>query len=137
MNPKYDTPMSGIKTTLSTKLSRSQKSFLNLAMKTAEASECVQKHGAVVVKSGSVLSIGLNKWRNDAALADELFQNGVSKHVSVHAEIDALARVKNPAGAVLYVARVNRAGEPVISKPCINCSEAIKKAGISKVIYTV
>lgn len=135
MNPKYSATT--VTPALSGKLSRSKKSFLNLAMKTAQVSECVQRHGAVVVKSGSVLSVGINKWRNDASLADEMFASGHSRDISVHAEIDALSRVRNPSGAVLYVARVNRAGEPLISKPCKPCDEAIKAAGISKVIYTV
>lgn len=135
MNPKYDS-FTDTRSDISDKFSRSQKSFLNLAMKTAEASECTQRHGAVVVKSGSVLSIGLNKWRNDAALADEMFATGKSKDISVHAEIDALSRVRNPAGAVLYIARVNKQGDPMMSKPCNSCSKAIEEAGITKVIYT-
>ncbi|MBC9705732.1 MAG: hypothetical protein H9W81_12345 [Enterococcus sp.] len=132
MNPKY----SAYVDTTPEQFSRSQKSFLNLAMKTAEASECTQRHGAVVVKSGSVLSIGLNKWRNDAALADEMFASGKSTDISVHAEIDALSRVRNPAGSVLYIARVNKQGEPMMSKPCNACAKAIEEAGITKVVYT-
>lgn len=135
MNPKYSS-YTGNRSSVTEKFSRSQKSFLNLAMKTAEASECTQRHGAVVVKSGSVLSIGLNKWRNDAALADEMFAAGKSTNISVHAEIDALSRVRNPAGAVLYIARVNRQGEPMMSKPCNECSKAIEESGITKVVYT-
>lgn len=118
-------------------LSRSQRSFLNLAMRAAESSDCHQRHGAIVVRSGSVLSIGTNKWRNDISTAGILHDQGRSKDISIHAEVDALSRVANPRGATIYVARVNRAGQPRLSKPCSECAKALKKAGISKVVYTV
>lgn len=136
MNPKYTTSVESRSATTE-QFSRSQKSFLNLAMKTAEASECTQRHGAVLVKSGSVLSIGLNKWRNDVNLTHELFATGNISGVSIHAEMDALARVRNPAGAVLYIARVNKQGDPMMSKPCAACAKAIEEAGITKVVYTI
>lgn len=117
-------------------ISRSQKSFLNLAQKAAGASECMQRHGAVVVRAGSVLSIGVNKWRNDISLANEMMDDGRSSDVSVHAEIDALSRVGNPVGATIYIARINKAGEPRLSMPCNACAEALESAGISKVVYT-
>lgn len=118
-------------------ISRTQKSFLNLAQKAAGASECVQRHGAVVVRGGSVLSIGVNKWRNDMSLTNDMFNDGRSADVSVHAEIDALSRVANPAGATIYIARINKAGEPRLSGPCNDCSEALDNAGITKIVYTI
>lgn len=117
-------------------LSRSQQSFLKLAMRVAEASECNQRHGAIVVRAGSVLSTGLNKWRNDILTSGILFDEGRSTAVSVHAEIDALSRAKYTKGATLYIARINKKGTPRFSKPCKNCAKAIKEAGISKIIYT-
>lgn len=118
-------------------LSRSQRSFLNLAMRAAESSDCHQRHGAIVVRSGSVLSIGTNKWRNDISTAGILHDEGRSKDISIHAEVDALSRVNNPRGATIYVARVNRTGKPRLSKPCPDCAKALREAGISKVVYTV
>lgn len=119
------------------RLSRRQQSFLNLAMKVADASECNHRHGAVIVRGGSVLSVGLNKWRNEVALVEQLHADGRSTDISVHAEIDALSRVADPRGATIYVARVNRTGDPRLSKPCSGCARALQEAGISKVIYTI
>lgn len=133
MNTRYE--YAGSNTRHKT-ISRTQKSFLNLAQKAAGASECVQRHGAVVVRGGSVLSIGVNKWRNDVALANDMMDDGRSADVSVHAEIDALSRVSNPAGATIYVARINKSGEPRLSKPCNRCAKALREAGITKVVYT-
>lgn len=118
-------------------LSRNQRSFLNLAMRAAESSDCNQRHGAIVVRSGSVLAIGTNKWRNHISTAGILHDEGRSQDISIHAEIDALSRVNNPRGATIYVARVNRTGKPRLSKPCPACAKALKEAGISKVVYTV
>lgn len=119
------------------RLSRRQQSFLNLAMKIAEPSECNHRHGAVIVRGGSVLSVGLNKWRNEVALVEQLHKDGRSANVSVHAEIDALSRVADPRGATIYIARVNRTGDPRLSKPCGACSKALKEAGVSKIVYTI
>jgi hypothetical protein len=46
-------------------LSRRERSFLRLAVRLAESSEVEPfKHGCVVVSSGSVLGLGINKDRN-------------------------------------------------------------------------
>ena len=92
-----------------------------------------QKHGAVVVKSGRVMAVGINKWRNHPSIIE---QSKVKHECSVHAEVDAISRVNNARGATIYVARVNNSGEPLLSRPCDNCYTAILDAGISKIIYT-
>jgi deoxycytidylate deaminase len=137
MNNYATTHSAGIIDLDEPRLSRRQQSFLNLAMKIAEPSECNHRHGAVIVRGGSVLSVGMNKWRNEVALVEQLHKDGRSTDISVHAEIDALSRVADPRGATIYVARVNRTGDPRLSKPCTACSTALKDAGISKIIYTI
>ena len=92
-----------------------------------------QRHGAVIVMSGRVMSVGINKWRNHPSIIEE---SKVKHECSVHAEIDAMSRVKDARGATIYVARVNNNGEPLLSRPCDNCHSAIIDAGISKIIYT-
>lgn len=134
MNPRYEHDLT---TGITRKLSRSQQSFLNLAQKVAGASECVQRHGAVIVRGGSVLSVGVNKWRNDVSLANEMHDQGRSEDISVHAEVDALSRVSDPAGSTIYVARINKTGSPRLSKPCTSCASALSEAGVTKIIYTV
>lgn len=119
-------------------LSRKQFSMLNLAARIAETSELSQKHGAVIVKSGRVVAVGVNKWRNKALINIAPDQTGqYYPHLSYHAETDALSRLQNNAeGAIIYVARVNQNGEQKFSRPCDNCYEALKDAGVKKIIYT-
>lgn len=118
-------------------LSKRKQSFLNLALRVAEASECHQRHGAIIVRSGSVLSIGVNKWRNLMSPVQDIYANGQIHEMSIHAEADALSRVPNAGGSTIYVARLRKDGGAALSKPCINCEKKISDAGITKVIYTL
>lgn len=114
-------------------LSRKEKSFLNLAKNLAMSSKCRMKHGAVVVSGGSIISLGINSMKNNPAFISEHHIHDAS----VHAEVDALRKIKkNLKGATIYVARVNRQGYPMISRPCDRCYEAIVDAGITKIVYT-
>ena len=120
---------------LGNKLSNKQKSLLNLAVKVSLTSDLFQRHGAVIVKNGRVLALGVNKQKNadintpDAVDAPEYF--------TVHAEADAINRCANTEGATIYIARINKNGEERFSRPCDNCAETIRKAGIRTVIYTL
>lgn len=115
-------------------LSRKQRNWLSMAAKLAETSEVTNQHGAVLVKGGRLLALGVNKWRNQALLATE---QAYSEHLTVHAEIDALARVKGARGAVLYIARVGKGGEERFSRPCDRCAQALIEAGVKQVVYTI
>ncbi len=106
---------------------------MDLAVNVAQSSECRMKHGAVVVRGGSVISVGINKNRNHPTVVSS---EHIKTHCSVHAEIDALRKVKNAKGATIYVARVNRKGQDRLSRPCDRCHDAIRDAGIRKVVYT-
>jgi deoxycytidylate deaminase len=118
-----------------TDLSKRQRSYLDLAARAAESSEAEQRHGAVVVKGGRVMSLGVNKWRNRDMI--KTAGSGYNEHLTVHAEIDALARVSNPKGAVIYIARISKSGQEKLSMPCERCAEALMVAGIKQIIYTV
>lgn len=112
-------------------MSKKKKGWLNMAVKMAESSNVGKKHGAVIVRSGSLLAVGHNKWRNQAEVFDDR-----AKTASVHAELDALSRVKNPAGATVYIASINKRGETKLSAPCDNCFKVLMDAGIKEIIYT-
>jgi deoxycytidylate deaminase len=116
----------------STGLSSKDKAFLRLAMKVAETSACgLNKHGCVVVKSGSVLSLGVNKNRN-------LGITGIKKgDYTIHAEMDALNRPHDFRGCTVYVARVSIYGKPRLARPCPECYNAIVANGIKDIIYTI
>lgn len=115
-------------------LSNSQQTRLSRALKVAELSTAKQRHGAVIYKGGSVLSVGVNAVHNDP-----LFTGEFTKNPNTHAETQAI-RACGPdvdlSNTTIYVARINRRGEPLLSKPCKTCQEAIDLAGIKKVIYT-
>ena len=114
------------------KLSRRDHRFLEIALNLANSSECSNKHGAVLVKGGRIISTGVNRFKNHP-------QNMSPEHIkscSVHAEIDSLRKVTSARGGTIYVARVDRLGVPALSRPCEACYEALVEAGISKIIYT-
>lgn len=108
---------------------------MNMARYFADKSEEKKRHGAVVVKSGRVVGVGYNKFKNHPDVVPESL---IKVHCSRHAEEVAIREAgSNAKGAILYVARVNNQGLDRNSKPCVVCSKLIKKSGIKKVIYTM
>lgn len=142
INEKYETSMSKVETQYgvlnlpeSRGLSNRERGFLDLAIRMSETSMVDNKHGAVVVKNGSVHALGVNKWRNP-----DIRWNSEEEYLpvrTVHAEIDALSRVNDANGAVLYIARVGLQGEERMSRPCRRCMVELRKRGVKRVIYTV
>lgn len=115
-------------------LSNREKAFLSVARYLATKSESRHRHGAIVVKGGSVIGTGYNKDKNHP---DYVSPEHIKSHCSVHAEIDAIRDAKwRVKGAVLYVARVNNHGQDRNSKPCDRCMVIIEETQIKKVIYT-
>lgn len=105
------------------------------AARLAQQSTCNQRHGAIIVRGGSVLGAGINMMKNDPDTPglDPKTQS------SVHAECAALKSVrgKNLKGATVYVARVNKRNEPLMSKPCENCEAELKRRGVVKMVWTL
>ena len=85
--------------------------------------------GAVLVRGGSVLSTGFNRYRNDPAQVD-------LPGVSYHAEEAALRKASDPRGATLYVARVTRSGVLGMSKPCAKCERLLAQHDVHTVVWT-
>lgn len=117
------------------RMSKSQSGFLSRARRIATTSTCRIKHGAVVVKSGNVIGVGVNTYRmpfmNPALYTDSI------DGISTHAEVAAIKAAGDCRGATIYVARVRSSGRDGLSAPCDDCQKAISKAGIKKVVYTV
>lgn len=105
---------------------------LNKAMGLALSSQEKHRHGAIIVRQGKVISHGINVRKNDPNICSfPLLESGI------HAEVAAIKRANTSLeGATIYVARINKSGQPLLSKPCDRCQAAIEKAGIKKVIYT-
>ena len=107
---------------------------MRLALNLAKSSSCKNKHGAVIVRGGNVLSLGINKMRNHPNIIQEEL---IKDACHIHAEIDAIKKVKRDLrGATIYVARVSPFGKGVMSRPCNRCYEQITNAGITKIVYT-
>lgn len=106
----------------------STESMIALALRRADSSGCRTKVGAVVAAGSRILAAKPNLRRNSPAID---FRNA-----TFHAEEAALRRVRNPAGCVVYVARINSAGEPLLARPCAECQRLLASAGIVRAYYT-
>lgn len=104
----------------------------NLALKVARKSNCRQKHGAVVLKGGSVVSTACNIDKNNPNILEE---EKIRMHSSICAERRALKAVADPRGATIIVVRAKSSGM-VNSKPCERCTLACTNAGIKAIIYS-
>lgn len=99
----------------------------------ADNSDCTHRHGALVYKSGKILSRGWNILKNTPDFTKD-FKGGIS----VHAEISAMSRVsaENLRGSTIYVARRRKCNTHGLSLPCPRCYEALVDAGVKRVVYT-
>jgi len=90
-----------------------------LLRRMAENSNHRYRHGALVVKGGSVLGWGFN-------------------HHGKHAEMSALAALwpSKRRGVTLWVGRITKAGSWALSRPCEGCQRALRDDGIGKVMYS-
>lgn len=115
-------------------MSLKHKKFLDAATTLSATSTCSRRHAAILVRGSKVVAVGVNTERNDARFLE------TKKNASVHAEVACLSRARkvgNLTGAVLYIARTTRDGQPKNSKPCGECVAAIKAAGVRKIFYTI
>ena len=89
-------------------------------------------------KKGSILSIGWNSYKKSHPKQAYYAEKAGSKYrIYLHAELHALIQLSYMAKPyAIYVARVDKEGNPVLAKPCRICSLAIKDAGIKRVYYT-
>ncbi len=115
-------------------LSKKQKAYMNVARFLATKSVMRHKHGAVVVKSGRVVGLGYNKSRNHP---DVVTAGKHREQCGRHAEYVAIKEAgTNTRNATLFVARINRQGEDLLSKPCELCQKLIEESEIKHVIFT-
>lgn len=112
-------------------LSKRDKRWLAVASRIAMESRERTRHGCIIVKSGAVQGRGTNTYRNQPGIIEEI------NALSVHAEINALKRCGDLRGAVAFVARVNNHGEQRQSRPCPDCLQALKHAGVKRIVYTI
>lgn len=111
--------------------------YLDLARRMAFQSEYGKiRHGAVLVKGGSVINASCNKSNyNSFASRFRPDDRGPATH---HAEIGCILGVDKSIseGATVYVVRINKQGYFKLSKPCEMCHNILKFCGVKKVVYT-
>lgn len=107
------------------------KRYFELARKLSLKSNYCHKIGAVVVKKGKILGLGVNNPFKTHPKSTNPFK-------TVHAELDAILDCdpNELRGATIYVYREHKNGQPACSKPCPHCHELIMRCGIKKVCYT-
>ena len=111
---------------------------LNRALGLSYNSECKQRHGALIYKSNSLISSGINSSRVHNAYLKGYNEKPATFHAEERAIRNAQALVGGDlSGMVIYVARSFKNGEPAFSAPCSKCQKLIVEAGIKKVVYTV
>jgi tRNA(Arg) A34 adenosine deaminase TadA len=89
-------------------------------------------------KRGRVLSVGQNSYVKSHPYQAELAQRvGEADRIFLHAEVHAITRCRDLARAHrIRVFRWNRAGRPMLARPCAICAEAIRAAGIQHIEHT-
>ena len=96
-------------------------------------SQLRHKHGAVIYYNGYIIGCGFN------LLLTHPIVRHYSENKTLHAEMVAILRVRNKhllRNATLYVARINKRGQLMNSKPCETCMKMIRSFGIRAIKYT-
>ena len=112
--------------------------YFKIARKAALCSESPDyKHGAVLVKGGSVINTSSNK--NRLVSFGSRFCKDHDGVATLHAELGAILGIDRniTEGATLYVARVGKDGGFRLSKPCSMCTAAMKHVGVKRVYWTI
>jgi len=119
------------------KLSKTKKRYFDLAKRAAmESTYGKLRHGAVIVKGGSVVSFGFNK--SNHCQFGQRFRHMGKGPATQHAEISAILGLPRSAtqGADVYVVRINNDCDWRMSKPCPMCEQALRFVGVKRVFYT-
>jgi tRNA(Arg) A34 adenosine deaminase TadA len=94
----------------------------------AQANKSVEtfRHGAVVLRGRSVVAVGRNKNSNACGLS------------SVHAEMDALWRLRNKKrkNVHIVVVRLRRDQDLGFSRPCPSCLRMLERWGVTRMTYS-
>ena len=96
-----------------------------------ESNHPKHKLGCVIVKGGRIVSSGFNRINTYNSRRSYRRYN-----CSIHAEQSAIRPDISYNGCSLYVVRIGRAGNYLLSKPCEHCLNLIKSVGIRKIFYT-
>lgn len=89
-------------------------------------------------RKGRILAAGRNNYHKTHPLqARAALAVGLDQKIYLHAEIDALVKVKDWSKAHrIVVTRFNKHGQPALAKPCPICQRVIRQAGIEIIEHT-
>jgi dCMP deaminase len=104
------------------------KVYMEIAKTVATLSHCTRsKVGAIIVKSGNIISFGYNG--TPSGMENECEENNVTKEEVIHAEMNSILKAAKSGNAVegstLYLTL----------SPCKNCCKLIIQSGIKRVVY--
>lgn len=84
-----------------------------------------------------ILASGTNSYTKSHSLQAYYCELTNQPHkIFIHAELQALVRLKGRKASKIFIARVNKKNEAVPSQPCPICKMAILDAGIKEIITT-
>lgn len=117
--------------------------WFDVAMRTAELSQCQFRHGAVILCKRKPISLGCNitKNRNLRRLTNLAPYNKDAearrkRSDQIHAEVVAILKARTDLkGSCLYSARCRPNHLPGDSAPCESCAQIIALSGISCVVF--
>ena len=94
------------------------------------------RHGALLVRGGSVMNTSFNKDKFNSF--GSRFREQDRGPATLHAEIGCVLGQSRSttSGADVYVCRINKKGEFRYSKPCAMCHQALRHVGVKRVYYT-
>lgn len=97
---------------------------------------------AVIVRGGSVVSVGYNKKGTNAFVEHfaDLARGKRDYCLSTHAELDAIVKARNKTdlrGCKIYVVRRKLSGGYGMARPCAICQYALFNYGIKKAYYSI
>jgi tRNA(Arg) A34 adenosine deaminase TadA len=119
-------------------IGKRKKRFIDLATRVAENSaETGYRHGAILVRGNSVLNASCNK--NAYSRFGERFRKRDKGDATHHAELGCILGLDRSItrGADVYVVRVGRSGNLLLSKPCDMCEAALRHVGVRRVYYSL
>lgn len=119
------------------RLSNGKRRYVELAARVAGQSDFYEyRHGAVLVRGGSVLNTSCNK--NKYRSWGTRFRKKQYGHATHHAELGCIFGLDRSIteGGTIYVVRIGRCGILRNSKPCPMCESAMAFVGIKKVVYS-
>ncbi len=108
--------------------------FFNHAKTIAQSSDFKTRHGAVLVRGGSIIKSSCNKGR-PVGFAHRYHRHNRS---SLHAEIGVVLNLKKNVtyGCDIFVVRIDKNDKLANSKPCDMCQEICSEMGINRIYYS-